>query len=174
MKPPSLLAYPDPRLRMVAEPVMDFDDGLAALAAALVAAVEGAPAIGLAAPHLGVLRRVVAARSSTDASIRVYVNPKVEWVSAETMVNEEGSVSMPGVSAEVERPRMVRVAYFNLDGLEGAEEAEGFHAAVLQHEIDQLDGIFWIDRLSRLKRERLIKRYQKLAGRSVSSAILSP
>lgn len=174
MKPPSLLTYPDPRLRMVAEPVMDFNDELASLAAELVAAVEAAPAIGLAAPHLGVLRRVVAARPSAEASIRVYVNPRVEWASAETMINEEGSVSMPGVSAGVERPRMVRVVYSNPDGSGAAEEAEGFHAAVLQHEIDQLDGVFWIDRLSRLKRERLLKRYQKLGGRSAPSAILSP
>lgn len=166
-----LLTYPDPRLRSVAEPVVVFDDGLAALAADLVAAVESAPAIGLAAPHLGVLRRVIAVRPSSGAAIRVYVNPSIERFSAETMVNEEGSVAMPGVSAEVERPRAVRVVYSHLDGTRDVEEADGFHAAVLQHEIDQLDGIFWIDRLSRLKRERLLKRYQKLGARS---AILSP
>lgn len=166
-----LLTYPDPRLRSVAEAVAVFDDGLAALAADLVAAVERAPAIGLAAPHIGVLRRVIAVRPSSAEAIRVYVNPLIEWRSTETMVNEEGSVAMPGVSAEVERPRAVRVVYCRLDGERGVEEAEGFHAAVLQHEIDQLDGMFWIDRLSRLKRERLLKRYQKLGARS---AILSP
>lgn len=169
-----LLTYPDPRLRSVAEPVAAFDDGLVVLAADLIAAVESAPAIGLAAPHLGVLRRVIAVRPSNGEAIRVYVNPQIAWFSAETMVNEEGSVAMPGVSAQIERPRAVRVAYFHVDGSQGEEEAEGFHAAVLQHEIDQLDGIFWIDRLSRLKRERLLKRYQKLGGRSVPPAILSP
>lgn len=174
MKPSTLLTYPDPRLRSVAEPVAIFDDGLAALAADLVAAVETAPAIGLAAPHLGVLRRLIAVRPSSGVAVRVYVNPMIDWVSAETMVNEEGSVAMPGVSAEIERPRRMRVVYSDLDGRRGIEEAEGFHAAVLQHEIDQLDGIFWIDRLSRLKRERLLKRYKKLGGRSVPSAILSP
>lgn len=171
---PSLLTYPDSRLRTIAEPVAVFDDGLAVLAADLIAAVETAPAIGLAASHIGVFRRVIAVRPSPTAEIRVYVNPVIEWSSSEMMINEEGSVSMPGVSAEIERPRAVRVGYFDLDGVGGAEEAEGFHAAVLQHEIDQLDGVFWIDRLSRLRRERLIKRYQKLGGRSAASAILSP
>jgi peptide deformylase len=169
-----LLAYPDPRLRAVAEPVTAFDDGLAGLFADLAAAIETAPAIGLAAPHIGVLRRLIAVRPATGGAIRPYVNPVVEWASAETHANEEGSVAMPGVTAAVERPKAVRVRYQGLDGVPAVEEAEDFHAAVLQHEIDQLDGIFWIDRLSRLKRERLLKRYQKLGGRSASSAILPP
>ena len=164
MRPPSLLTYPDPRLSAVTEPVTAFDGDLAALTGDLIAAVQAAPAAGLAAPHIGVLRRVVAVRQPGGATIRVYVNPVVEWASAETMVNEEGSVSMPGVSAEVERPRRVRVSYSTVDGGHEVEEAEGFHAAVLQHEIDQLDGVFWIQRLSRLKRDRLVKRFRKLAG----------
>lgn len=117
---------------------------------------------------------MIAVRPSSEAAVRVYVNPLIEWASAESMINEEGSVSMPGVSAEIERPRAVRVAYTDLDGTGHVEEAEGFHAAVLQHEIDQLDGVFWIDRLSRLKRERLIKKYQKLCSRSAPFAILPP
>lgn len=164
MRPPNLLTYPDPRLSAVTEPVTAFDGDLVALTGDLIAAVEAAPATGLAAPHIGVLRRVVAARQPEGATIRVYVNPIIDWASAETMVNEEGSVSMPGVSAEVERPRRVRVSYSTVDGVREVEEAEGFHAAVLQHEIDQLDGVFWIQRLSRLKRDRLVKRFRKLAG----------
>ncbi len=171
---PSLLKYPDPGLRAVAEPVVTFRDGLAALAADLVAAVSAAPAIGLAAPHIGVLQRVIAVRPSEAKAVCVYVNPVIEWASPEMMTNEEGSVSMPGVSADIERPRAVRVVYSDLDGVNRVEEAEGFHAAVLQHEIDQLDGVFWIERLSRLKKERLIKRYQKLGGRSASFASLPP
>lgn len=174
MKLPCLLTYPDPRLRAVAQTVTAFDDRLAALAADLIAAVEAAPAVGLAASHIGILQRVIAVRPPEGEVLRVYVNPMIEWASAETMVNEEGSVSMPGVSAEIERPRAVRVAYSGLDGIGGVEEAKDFHAAVLQHEIDQLDGVFWIERLSRLKRERLIKRYQKLGGRSASFANLPP
>lgn len=163
MRPPNLLTYPDPRLLTVAEPVVAFDEDLVGLADALVAAVEMAPAVGLAAPHIGVLRRVVAARQA-DGTIRVYVNPVVDWASREMAANEEGSVSMPGVSAEIERPRKVRVAYSTVRGVREVEEAEDFHAAVLQHEIDQLDGIFWIQRLSRLKRERLLKRFRKVGG----------
>lgn len=171
---PSLLTYPDPRLRAVAEPCATFDAGLATLAADLVAAVEAAPAIGLAAPHIGVLRRMIAVRPSDAATVQVYVNPVIEWASEKTMVNEEGSVSMPGVSADIERPSAVRVRYSDLQGISCFEEAEGFHAAVLQHEIDQLDGVFWIERLSRLKRERVIKRYQKLGSPSASFATLPP
>lgn len=174
MKLPSLLTYPDPRLRAVARPVTAFDDRLAALAADLCAAVEAAPAVGLAASHIGVLQRLIVVRPPKGGALGIYVNPVIEWASAETMVNEEGSVSLPGVSATIERPRAVRVAYSDLDGVGGVEEAEGFHAAVLQHEIDQLDGVFWIERLSRLKRERLVKRYQKLGGRSASFANLPP
>ena len=74
----------------------------------------------------------------------------------------EGSVSMPGVTEEIERPSRVKVTYLGLDGAEREEESEGLMAVCLQHEIDQLDGIFWIDRLSRLKRDRLIKRFEKL------------
>lgn len=162
----NLLAYPDPRLRIAAQPVSSFDNDLARLAEDLVAAVETAPAIGLAASHIGDLRRVIAVRRSGETAVRVYVNPVIEWASDETTINEEGSVSMPGVSAEVERPKAVRVNYSDLAGARHVEEAEGFHAAVLQHEIDQLDGVFWIERLSRLKRDRLIKRYQKLSNRS--------
>ncbi len=79
---PSLLKYPDPRLGAVAEPVVTFGDGLAALAADLMAAVSAAPAIGLAAPHIGVFQRVIAVRPSDAKAVRVYVNPLIEWASA--------------------------------------------------------------------------------------------
>ncbi len=82
--------------------------------------------------------------------------------SAETIRHAEGSVSMPGVTEEIERPARVAIRYSDLDGAERTEEAEGFRAICHQHEIDQLDGIFWIDRLSRLKRERVVARYNKL------------
>jgi peptide deformylase len=96
----------------------------------------------------------------------VYVNPDVVWASPEKARHVEGSVSMPGVTDELERPARVRVRYQDLDGAPREVEAEGLLSVCLQHEIDQLDGIFWIDRLSRLKRERLIKRYDKLRTRS--------
>lgn len=93
--------------------------------------------------------------------IRTYVNPKIIWASSEMLRHQEGSVSMPGMSDEVERHTRVRVAYQDLDGADRIEEADGLLAVCHQHEIDQLDGVFWIQRLSRLKRERLIKKYEK-------------
>jgi peptide deformylase len=97
-----------------------------------------------------------------DAEVRIFVNPRVTWAAVETAVYPEGSLSMPGVREEIMRPARVRVAFQDLDGKEREEEADGLLAICLQHEIDQLDGIFWIDRLSRLKRERLVRRYLKL------------
>jgi len=160
---PELTRYPDPILSRVAEPVKTFDEALVRLAADLAQAIDTAPAIGLAAPHIGALVRLIAVRPTEGGTIRHYVNPVVDWTSTATESHEEGSVSMPGVSAEVIRPKAVRIRYRMLDGTEAVEEAEGFAAAVLLHEIDQLDGIFWIERLSRLKRDRLVKRFRKLA-----------
>lgn len=161
--PPELTRFPDPLLSRVADPVTVFDAGLVGLAARLTSAIETAPAIGLAAPHIGALVRLIAVRPASGGDVRHYVNPVVEWASEETATHEEGSVSMPGVSAEVTRPKAVRIRFSTLDGREEMEEAEGFAAAVLQHEIDQLDGIFWIERLSRLKRDRLVKRFRKIS-----------
>jgi peptide deformylase len=86
----------------------------------------------------------------------------VLWASPERAAHTEGSVSMPGVTEQIERPAAIRVRYHDLSGAICEEEAEGFRAACLQHEFDQLDGVFWIDRLSRLKRARLVKRFDKL------------
>jgi peptide deformylase len=86
----------------------------------------------------------------------------VAWASTERAAHTEGSVSMPAVTEQIERPAVVRVRYQDLSGTVCEEEAKGFRAACLQHEMDQLDGVFWIDRLSRLKRDRLVKRFDKL------------
>jgi peptide deformylase len=131
------------------------------LAQDLIDTVVAAPAIGLAACHIGVLQRLVAIRLADDALMRLYVNPEITWTSPETTVEREGSVSMPGITEEVERPARIGLKWRTLAGEAKEGEAEGFLAVVLQHEIDQLDGIFWLDRLSRLKRERAIRRYEK-------------
>ena len=96
---------------------------------------------------------------------RTYVNPEIVWVSSETILHQEGSVSMPGVNDDIRRHQRVRISYRDLDGNEQTEEAGGLRAVCHQHEIDQLNGTFWIERLSRLKRERLIKRFEKLSRR---------
>ena len=97
--------------------------------------------------------------------VRIYVNPQITWQSDDMQIHEEGSVSMPGAIESVERPARVRLSYQDLDGVACTEEAEGLLAACLQHEIDQLDGVFWTQRLSRLKRDRLVKKWEKQRGR---------
>ena len=157
-----ILRFPDPRLRVVAAPVAVFDDDLRRLAADLLEAMRAAPGIGITAPHVGVEQRLVVIDLADAAGVRSYVNPLVVWTSPEMTRHEEGSVSMPGVAEQVERHAIVRVRYRDLAGTEREEQAGGLLAICLQHEIDQLDGIFWIHRLSRLKRERLVKRFEKL------------
>ena len=156
-----IVSFPDPRLRMVAEPVVSFDGELQSLAADLLDTMRAAPGIGITAPHLGVLQRLVVLELSPGEA-RTYVNPQLVWSSPETIRHTEGSVSMVGMTEEVERAARVRLSYRDLEGEEQIEEADGLLAICHQHEIDQLDGIFWLQRLSRLKRERLISRYEKL------------
>ncbi len=157
-----IIRFPDPRLRRKAESVLDIDDEVRTLAQDLTETMHAAPGIGITAPHIGVLRRVVVIQLEGDAKPHISINPAIVWSSPETIRHVEGSVSMPGVTDEIERHARVRVRFSGLDGLEHEEEAEGLMAVCLQHEIDQLEGIFWIDRLSKLKRDRLIKRFGKL------------
>jgi peptide deformylase len=170
-----IVEFPDPRLREIAEPVSVFDDALRQLATDLTETLRSASAIGIVAPHIGVLKRLVVIALATDMVPKIYVNPSILWVSPETRRHPEGSVSMPGVREEIERHARVRVRYQDLSGVEHIEEAEGLLAVCHQHEIDQLDGIFWIQRLSRLKRERLLKRYTKphasLPARMIAPAV---
>jgi peptide deformylase len=127
--------------------------------------MRAAPGIGITAPHIGSAQRVVVIELPGVEGVRVYVNPEIVQASREMIRHEEGSISMPGVTEEIERHAKLSVRYRDQDGNEHSEDTEGLLAVCLQHEIDQLDGMFWIHRLSRLKRERLIKRYEKLARR---------
>lgn len=156
-----ILRFPDPRLRLAAAPVTVFGDDLRSLAGDLLETMRAAPGIGITAPHIGVLQRVVVIVLDDSQGVRTYVNPEIAWTSAEMARHPEGSVSMAGITEEVERPARVRVQYQDLGGAPQTEAADGLLAVCLQHEIDQLDGIFWIYRLSRLKRDRLTKRYLK-------------
>ena len=160
-----ILSFPDPRLRLPASPVTRFDADLRALAEDLLETMRAAPGIGITAPHIGVPLRLVVLELDAREGPLTYVNPVIEWMSPEMILHREGSVSMPGVNDEVQRHARVRVSYQDLDGNMRSEESEGLRAVCHQHEIDQLDGLFWIQRLSRLKRERLVKKYEKL-GRS--------
>ena len=158
-----IVRYPDPRLALPAQPVTMFDAALRELADDLLATMHAAPGIGITAPHIGISLRVVVLDLGDGA--RTYVNPEIVWASSETILHQEGSVSMPGVNDDIRRHQRVRISYRDLDGNEQTEEASGLRAVCHQHEIDQLNGTFWIERLSRLKRERLIKRFEKLSRR---------
>ena len=158
-----IVRYPDSRLARPAEAVTAFDAGLRALAQDLTETLRAAPGIGITAPHIGVSLRVVVLELGPVEGAKTYVNPEIVWASPEMIQHREGSVSMPGVHDDIARHARVRISYHHLDGKAGTEEAEGLLAVCHQHEIDQLDGLFWIQRLSRLKRERLIKRFEKLS-----------
>ncbi|WP_421916837.1 peptide deformylase [Mesorhizobium sp.] len=157
-----IVRFPDRRLRAVAEPVSVFDEDLRRLASDLADTMHAAPGIGITAPHIGVSKRVVVIQVPPAVEARTYVNPVIVWASDEMIRHTEGSVSMPGVTDDIERHARVRVRYQDLNGAGQVEEADGLLAVCHQHEIDQLDGLFWIQKLSRLKRDRLIKRYEKL------------
>jgi peptide deformylase len=157
-----IVRYPDPRLRAPCKTIELFDAQLTMLAEDLAAAMRAAPGIGITAAHVGILERLTVIELDGPGSLRVYANPVIEWFSRDLQRHTEGSVSMPGVTDEVERPARIRVTYQDLAGAAHTEEADGLLSICLQHEIDQLDGIFWIERLSRLKRERIIKKFRKM------------
>jgi peptide deformylase len=158
-----IVRYPDPRLALPAQAVTAFDNALRELASDLRETMHAAPGIGITAPHIGVSLRVVVLDLDPVEGARTYVNPEIIWASPQMILHQEGSVSMPGVNDEVTRHARVRIRYHDVDGSLQTEESDGLRAVCHQHEIDQLDGIFWIRRLSRLKRERLIKRFDKMS-----------
>jgi peptide deformylase len=158
-----IVRYPDPRLAIPARPVTVFDDALRELARDLLETMHAAPGIGITAPHIGVPLRVVVLDLDANDGVRTYVNPEIEWASSEMIQHREGSVSMPGVNDEVQRHARVRISYQDVGGTLQTEESDGLRAVCHQHEIDQLNGLFWINRLSRLKRERLVKRFEKIS-----------
>jgi peptide deformylase len=155
-----ILKFPDPLLRQPATPVMAFDGSLTTLVADLLDTMRAAPGVGITGPHIGEFLRVMVLEL-TPGDVQVYINPRIAWRSEDFQAHREGSVSMPGASEIIERPSSVRVSYQDVEGMGKVEEAGGFLAVCLQHEIDQLDGIFWTQRLSRLKREMLTKKWMK-------------
>lgn len=155
-----ILRYPDPGLKTPCQPVTVFDDALSALADDLLETMRKAPGVGITAAHVGQFLRVVVLELKPGEP-RLYINPVIQSASSERIQSTEGSVSMPGVTEELERPRAIRITFQDLKGESHEAVMSGFEAVCMQHEIDQLDGIFWLNRLSRLKRERAIKRFQK-------------
>lgn len=162
----TILEAPHPLLKAKAAPVDAFDSGLRKLVEDMFDTMYLAPGIGLAAPQVGVLKRVCVAdiadkKKGEDPRRLVLVNPEVVWRSAEAEVQEEGCLSLPNQFAEVTRPRAVRVRYRDLEGRERELEADGLLARCVQHEIDHLDGTLFTDRLSALKRDMIMRKLQK-------------
>ncbi|TDW21110.1 peptide deformylase [Rhizobium azibense] len=158
-----ILRYPHPGLKTICEPVTVFDWALRRLADDLLETMRVAPGVGITAAHVGVFLRVVVIELNKVDGVRTFINPDIISVSDELMRQTEGSVSMPGVTDEVTRPRAVRFRYQDINGVQHEEHADGFLAICIQHEVDQLDGIFWLQRLSKLKRDRLIRKWEKAA-----------
>jgi len=163
-----IICIPDPRLRLVSKPVETVDDEVRALMDEMLETMYEAPGIGLAAIQIAVPRRVVVmdlAGKDQPAKPQYFVNPEIVWSSDETNVHEEGCLSIPEYYEDVTRPARVRARYLDREGKPQEIEADGLLATCLQHEIDHLDGVLFIDHLSRLKRERAIKRFTKVAKR---------
>lgn len=149
--------FGDPVLRAAALPVERFDEALTAEIERMGELMHDALGIGLAATQLGVLHRVLVYRAHAEDPLTALVNPVIEWSSEETEVAEEGCLSLPGVHVEVERPAQVRVRARNGEGSEVTVEAEGLEARVVQHEIDHLDGVLILDRISREQRKQAMR-----------------
>jgi peptide deformylase len=164
-----ILILPDERLRAIAEPIEKIDDGIKTLAADMLETMYDAPGIGLAAPQIGELKRIVVmdlAKEGEEPQPLVMINPEILSYSDETAVTEEGCLSIPELFYEVERPAEITVRYTDLDGKTIELEAKERLAVCVQHELDHLDGVLYIDYLSRLKRDRVLKKFQKQARRA--------
>jgi peptide deformylase len=164
-----ILILPDKRLRLVSEPVKAIDAGVRALIDDMFETMYEAPGIGLAAIQVGVPKRVITmdlAKKEEPRAPQVFINPRLVWQSEEKAIYEEGCLSIPEFYEEVERPAKVRVKYLDLDGAEQEVEAGELLATCLQHEIDHLNGILFIDHISKLKRDRVLKKFTKAAKRA--------
>jgi len=164
-----IIVLPDRRLRLVSEPVQKIDTEIRGLVDDMFETMYDAPGIGLAAIQVAVPKRVIVmdlAKKDDPKEPRVFINPQVVWRSQERTAYEEGCLSIPEYYEDVERPAKVRVKFLDLAGKPQEVEAENLFATCLQHEIDHLDGVLFIDHISKLKRDRVIKKFAKAAKRA--------
>ena len=167
-----IIILPDPKLRLHSAPVERVDGELLALADDMLETMYDAPGIGLAAIQIAVPRRLVVIDTSKEENARepqIFINPQIVWSSDERSVYEEGCLSIPEYYAEVERPARVRVAYVGRDGKPQELEADGLLATCLQHEIDHLNGVLFVDHISKLKREMVIRKFTKASKREAGA-----
>ncbi|MGJ7039711.1 peptide deformylase [Shinella sp. BE166] len=169
-----LIILPDPILRQVSKPIETVDSEVKKLADDMLETMYDAPGIGLAAIQIGVARRMLVLDVSKDGEDKaplVFINPEVVASSDARSVYEEGCLSIPDYYAEVERPAAITVKHLDRDGKEQLTEADGLLATCLQHEIDHLNGVLFIDHISKLKREIVIRKFTKAAKLRGSKAI---
>jgi peptide deformylase len=169
MAPRDILILPDKRLRSVSKPVVEIGDEIRTLVADMFETMYKAPGIGLAAIQVGVPSRVIVmdlSKREAEAEPRVFINPEITWSSDEKSPYEEGCLSIPDVHEDVERPTRVKIRYLDLDGKLQEADAEGLFATCIQHEVDHLNGVLFIDHISKLKRERITKKFTKAAKRA--------
>lgn len=161
-----ILIHPDPRLKTVCKPVTDITDDIRRLADDMLATMYDAPGIGLAAPQVGVLGRMLVmdcVKGEDEApKPMVLINPEVIWSSDERSTYNEGCLSIPEQYADVERPASVKVRWLGIDGKDHEEQFDDLWATCVQHEIDHLDGKLFIDYLSPMKRQMITRKMQKL------------
>lgn len=161
-----LIILPDPILRQVSTKVEQVDGDIKTLSEDMLETMYDAPGIGLAAIQVGISKRMLVidlAKEGEDKAPQVFINPEILASSDERSVYEEGCLSIPDYYAEVERPARITVKYIDLSGKEQTIETDGLLATCLQHEIDHLNGVLFIDHISRLKRDMVIKKFTKAA-----------
>ncbi|MDW5315158.1 peptide deformylase [Rhizobium sp. PL01] len=169
-----LIILPDPVLRQLSQPVETVNADVRRLADDMLDTMYDAPGIGLAAIQIGVPRRMLVidvAKEGEDKQPLVFINPKILTTSDEMSVYEEGCLSIPDYYAEVERPAVVTVEYIDLEGKQLTAKVDGLLATCLQHEIDHLNGVLFIDHISKLKREIVIRKFTKAAKTRGAKAI---
>ena len=167
-----LVILPDSKLRLVSEPVKEITQEIRQLAEDMLETMYDAPGVGLAAIQIGIPLRVVTmdvSKSEDERQPLVLINPEVIWASEEKRTYEEGCLSIPEYYEEVERPDRVRFRYMDLQGEMIEQDADGLMATCVQHEIDHLNGVLFIDYLSKLKRDRVMTKFKKAAKREVGA-----
>jgi peptide deformylase len=169
-----ILTAPDPRLKQTSQPVKQVDAGVRRLMDDMLETMYQAPGIGLAAPQVGVLKRVIVldiAREGDEPQPLRLANPEVVWVSDEDVTYSEGCLSVPEHYADVARPKACRVKYLDHENKAREIAAEGLLATCLQHEIDHLDGVLFIDHLTSLKRNIILRKLLKAKKAAADAAM---
>ena len=160
-----ILIHPNPKLKKVCEPVLEIDDALIELSDDMLETMYHAPGIGLAAPQIGVLNRIIVMDCEKDDAANrkpiVMVNPEIVYSSDEESTYEEGCLSIPEQFAEIQRPTSVQVRWLDTNGTEQEQEFQGLWSTCVQHEIDHLDGKLFIDYLGTIKRQLITRKMQK-------------